>query len=86
MVGAVLGGLAAYMFFTERGRAWRRQLEPQLDDLMRELHEFRATVARASSVAGQGWRLLNEAIQEHATEREQVGDIPYARSTQSHPF
>ena len=28
VVGAVLGGLAGYLFFTEHGRSVRRQIEP----------------------------------------------------------
>lgn len=87
MVGAVIGGLAGYLFFTEQGRAWRRQLEPQLDDLMRELHEFRGTVARASSVAAEGWQLLSRAVQEAAAPQAHLDDgATYARSSQSHPF
>jgi len=86
MVGAVLGGLAGYMFFSEKGRAWRRQLEPQLEELAREFEHFRGTVQKASSVAGEGWRLLNEAMQEHATTHQQVADAPFTRTSQSHPF
>ena len=64
VVGAVLGGIAGYLFFTEAGRNMRRQLEPALDDIARELNSFRSTVAKASGVASEGWKLLNEAIGE----------------------
>lgn len=86
MVGAVVGGLAGYMFFTESGRAWRRQLEPQLEDLMREVNQFRGTLAKASSFAGEGWRMMNEAMQEHASASDPRASAPYGRSSQSHPF
>jgi gas vesicle protein len=62
LAGAVLGGLAGYLFFTERGRSLRQQIEPALDDLARELNQFRGTVTRAAGVANEGWRLLNDAI------------------------
>jgi hypothetical protein len=62
IVGAVIGGVAGYLFFTERGRALRRQIEPALDDIARELNSFRGTVQRAAGVANEGWRLLNEAL------------------------
>ena len=62
--GAVVGGLAGYLLFTEHGRSLRRQLEPALDDFMRELHSFRATVQRAAGVANEGWKLLNDALGE----------------------
>ena len=35
IAGAVLGTVAGFVFFTESGRAWRRQLEPALDELRR---------------------------------------------------
>ena len=33
MVGGVVGAVAGYMFFTDQGRAWRRQLEPAIEDM-----------------------------------------------------
>jgi len=66
-VGAVVGAAAAYLFFTERGRNLRRQIEPALDNLARELNSFRATVQKASGVANEGWKLLNEAVGEPGT-------------------
>jgi gas vesicle protein len=62
MVGAVLGGIAGYLFLTEHGRRLRRSLEPALDDLSRELSSFRATVQRATSLANEGWQLLNDML------------------------
>jgi len=64
IVGAVVGGVAGYLFFTEHGRTLRRQIEPALDDIARELHSFRGTVQRAAGVANEGWKLLNEALGE----------------------
>jgi|SRR5919199_883670 hypothetical protein len=62
--GAVIGGMAGYLFFTDRGRELRRQIEPALEDIARELNSFRGTVQRASTVANEGWKLLNEALGE----------------------
>lgn len=80
LVGAVIGGMAGYLFFTERGRAFRRQLEPALDDFARELSQFRGTLGKAAGVATEGWRLLNEAL----------GDEPhvvrYPSPRQTSPF
>jgi hypothetical protein len=42
----------------------RRQIEPALEDLARELISFRTTVQKASGVASEGWKLLNEALGE----------------------
>lgn len=66
-VGAVLGGLAGYLFFTDRGRTLRQQIEPALERLTRELNEFRGTLAKTASVANEGWKVLNEALgEDHA--------------------
>ena len=62
ITGAVLGGIAGYLFFTDPGRKMRRQLEPVLEDLSREFVTMRRTVAEASGVATQGWTLLNDAL------------------------
>src|SRR5439155_17639948 len=43
VVGAVIGGVMGYLFFTERGRSMRREFEPALDEFARELMTFRAT-------------------------------------------
>jgi hypothetical protein len=64
VVGAVLGGIAGYLFFTDHGRRVRRQLEPALEDFSRELMSFRATVQKAAGVANEGWKLLNDALSE----------------------
>ena len=67
VVGAVVGGVAGYLFFTDHGRSIRRQIEPALDDFARELNSFRGTVQKASGVASEGWKLLNEALGESST-------------------
>jgi gas vesicle protein len=64
LVGAVIGGAVGYLFFTSHGRSLRRQIEPALEDISRELHSFRATVQKAAGVANEGWKLLNEALGE----------------------
>ena len=64
IVGAIVGGAVGYLFFTERGRSMRRQMEPALDDFARELMSFRATVQKAVGVASEGWKLLNDTLGE----------------------
>ena len=62
MAGAVIGGLAGYVLFTERGRALRRQVDPALDNFVREINSFRLTVEKAAGAANEGWKLLNDAM------------------------
>lgn len=66
VVGAVLGGVAGYVLFTERGRELRRQLEPALEEFGHELVQLRGTVNRAMGVASQGWHILDEAMGERS--------------------
>jgi gas vesicle protein len=80
LVGAVIGGVAGYLFFTDHGRSVRRQFEPALDDFARELMSFRSTVQKAAGVATEGWKLLNDALGDG-------GQAPrYTAPRQSSPF
>jgi gas vesicle protein len=81
LVGAVIGGMAGYLFFTEHGRRVRRQIEPALDDFARELMSFRTTVQKAAGVANEGWQLLNQALGEGGQQPPR-----YANPRQTSPF
>ena len=63
IAGAVIGGVAGYILFTEQGRGLRRRFEPALDNLAGELNSFRVTIEKAAGVANEGWKLLNEAME-----------------------
>ena len=64
VVGALLGAMTGYLFFTDRGRDLRRRIEPSVEDFARELVSFKGAVARARDVASQGWRLMDEVVSE----------------------
>jgi gas vesicle protein len=81
VLGGVVGALAGYLLFTDRGRAMRRQIEPALEDFARELNQLRGTMTKAAGVAGEGWRLLNEALGER-----QSPPMRYPTTQQSSPF
>jgi len=76
LIGAVVGGVAGYMIFTPQGRELRRRVEPALDDLARELNNFRSALARAGGMANQGWRMLNDVLD----------DTRYSNPHQTTPF
>ena len=59
-LGAVAGGVWGWLYMTESGRRMRDQIEPKLDDFLREIHRVRGTVEKARSVASEGWRSLND--------------------------
>ena len=59
-MGAVLGGVWGWLYLTANGRRLRSQIEPKLDDFMRELSNVRGTVEKARNVANEGWRSLSD--------------------------
>jgi len=61
MLGAVAGGVWGWLYLTNNGRRFRSQIEPKLDDFLRELNTMRGTVEKAKTAANEGWRSLNEA-------------------------
>jgi hypothetical protein len=69
------------MFFTERGRAIRRQLEPAIEDMAQELMHFRRTLNKAVGVANEGWKVLNEAVGDSGSQSAR-----YSSPHQSTPF
>jgi hypothetical protein len=62
VAGAVLGGLAGYILFTEQGRSLRQRIERALDDFAREINSFEGTVHKAADTANQGWRAVTSAV------------------------
>lgn len=68
VVGAVVGGIAGYLFFTDEGRRVRRSIEPALEDIGRELLSFRSTMQKAAGVASEGWKLLNDTLGDAAAQ------------------
>jgi hypothetical protein len=60
LMGAVIGGVWGWLYLTEGGRRVRDQIEPRLDDFMKELARVRGTVEKARTAADEGWRSLTE--------------------------
>ena len=80
--GAAIGGLAGFLFLTDRGRWVRGQIGPALEGLSRDLDQFRTTVAKAAGAATEGWALLSASVGEG-----RVYDLSaFRRASQSSPF
>ncbi len=60
MLGAVAGGVWGWLYLTQNGARIRTQIEPKLDDFVRELANARGTVDKARTAAHEGWRSLND--------------------------
>jgi hypothetical protein len=59
-LGAAIGGMWGWLYLTEQGRRIRDQIEPRLDDFMREMTRVRGTVEKARTAANEGWRSIND--------------------------
>ncbi len=86
LAGAVIGGLAGYMYLTENGRRFRDQIEPRLDQFVGEIRRLRTTVSKAQAAANEGWRSLNELIGEHPRGGERGGEWSGGQKRQASSF
>lgn len=59
-LGALVGGVAGYLFLTEDGRRVRDRLEPGMDDVLLELRRLRSAAEKARLAAQEGWSTLEE--------------------------
>jgi gas vesicle protein len=57
-LGALIGGVAGYLFLTEDGRRVRERLEPGMDDLLREMQHLRSAAEKATLAATEGVRTV----------------------------
>ena len=62
LLGAVVGGVVGTLYFTERGRDVRDQLEPLLDNIIAELQRTQQTVDKAREVTAEGRRTLDDLL------------------------
>ncbi|HEY7473557.1 MAG TPA: hypothetical protein VH679_00990 [Vicinamibacterales bacterium] len=60
LAGALIGGAAGYLYFTESGRRVREEFEPRMNDLIGELQRARLSAERAAAAAGEGWRSVRQ--------------------------
>ena len=60
LLGAAIGGLAGYLYLTDRGKALRQDLEPGVDQALAEVRRLRTMIGRAKTAAEEGRRALEE--------------------------
>jgi len=59
-LGALIGGVAGYLFLTDEGRRLRERLEPGMDDLLREMRHLRSAAEKARMAAAEGVMTFSE--------------------------
>jgi hypothetical protein len=69
-VGAALGGFVGFLLFTDRGRSFRRELEPQLEELFGEAQRLTTAFDRTRKAVKDGLATL----QKEAGSREANAD------------
>jgi hypothetical protein len=77
MVGALIGGAATYLFFTDAGKRIRERLEPTVDDLRNEFARFQKTIEKLGEMANDGMRVVNE----FNAARSQSSSFPGSRTS-----
>jgi gas vesicle protein len=79
-LGALIGGVAGYLFLTEDGRRLRDRLEPGMDDLLREMRHLRSAAEKARMAAAEGWLTVSDFRRSvsHAADRTSSGRPPVA--------
>ncbi len=63
-VGAAVGGFVGFLLFTERGRTFRRELEPQLEDMFGEAQRLTAAFDRTRRAVKDGLATLHTEASE----------------------
>ena len=59
-LGALVGGVAGYLFLTQDGRRLRERLEPGMDELLREMRHLRSAAEKARLAAAEGVMTISE--------------------------
>ncbi len=66
LLGAALGGLVGYLFFTAGGRRLRAEIEPHFEDLVDGARQLTGQLEKVRQAAGEGWHSMSRL----------VGDLP----------
>jgi hypothetical protein len=59
-LGAVVGGVAGYLFLTGEGRRVRERLEPGMDNILRELRGLRSAADKARMAVDEGLEAVED--------------------------
>jgi hypothetical protein len=58
-IGAAVGGFVGFLLFTDRGRTFRRELEPQLEDFFGEAQRLTTAFDKTRKAVKDGLATLN---------------------------
>ena len=75
VLGALAGRLWGYLYLTASGRRVRDELEPRIDDFVREIRRAKRTAEKARASADESWHTLNELAGAEAQRRDPGGRV-----------
>jgi hypothetical protein len=64
LAGAAIGAIVGFVMFTDRGRQFREQFEPRLDQLLGSLQGLQSSVHKARTVANESWQSVQQILDE----------------------
>lgn len=56
----MVGGALGFLYLTEQGRKFRLEIEPRIDDFLKEVNRMQGTVHKAREAAGESWASLQQ--------------------------
>lgn len=56
----MVGGAVGFLYLTESGRRFRLEIEPRIDDFLKEVNRMQGTVHKAREAAGESWASLQQ--------------------------
>ena len=59
-IGAVVGAVLTYLFFTERGREMRDRMVPAVDNLREDFARLQQTLEKVGEMANEGLRVVQD--------------------------
>jgi hypothetical protein len=77
LIGAALGGLVGFLFFTTRGQRVRGEVMPRLGDLVDETKRLQGVVGKLREATQGGWAsiaaFLSDLADRRGAERDETG-------------
>jgi hypothetical protein len=67
-LGALAGGFAGFLLFTDRGRQFRASLEPRLEELMSEVQRLGVAFERTRRAVNEGLGQFSQAVDDAGEE------------------
>ena len=61
-LGAVVGGVAGFLYLTENGRRFRDRVDPWLDDFLAETRRAQQTAEKVRGSATEAWQSLQGVV------------------------